>query len=152
MTTSAPFAAVLAEFGIDSPVVTMDDSTHTAAEAAAAIGCELGQIVKSLLFVADGQPLLALVSGSNRVDEALLGANLGVELGKANAKLVKEATGYSIGGVPPFGHATPLRTVVDPQLLTYDTVWAAAGTALSVFELSPQQLVEVTRGEVVSVS
>lgn len=152
MTTPAGFADVLVEVGIDSPVVAMDDSTHTAAEAAAAIGCELGQIVKSLLFVADGDPLLALVSGSNRVDEQLLGERLGVELGKANAKLVKEATGYSIGGVPPFGHATRLRTVIDPQLLTYDTIWAAAGTALSVFELTPEQLVAVTSGEVVSVN
>lgn len=152
MSSPAPFAAVLAEVGIDSPVVTMDDSTHTAAEAAAAIGCELGQIVKSLIFVADDQPLLVLVAGINRVDERLLGDRLGVELGKANAKLVKEATGYSIGGVPPFGHATRLRTIIDPQLLTYETIWAAAGTALSVFELLPQQLVDVTKGEVVSVS
>ncbi|MBX3093489.1 MAG: YbaK/EbsC family protein [Cryobacterium sp.] len=130
----------------------MDDSTHTAAEAASAIGCELGQIVKSLLFVADGEPLLALVAGINRVDEQLLGDRLGVELGKANAKLVKEATGYSIGGVPPFGHATRLRTIIDPQLLSYETIWAAAGTALSVFELTPKQLIDVTEGEVVGVS
>lgn len=152
MTDRDAFADVLAEVGIDSPVVTMDDSTHTAAEAAAAIGCELGQIVKSLLFLADGEPLLALVAGSNRVDEQLLGTRLGVDIGKANAKLVKEATGYSIGGVPPFGHATRLRTIIDPQLLTYETIWAAAGTALSVFELTPAQLVDVTAGEVVSVS
>ena len=152
MTAPSRFVTALTEAGLDSPVVTMDDSTHTAAEAAAAIGCELGQIVKSLIFVADGEPLLALVSGSNRVDERLLGERLGVELGKANAKLVKEASGYSIGGVPPFGHATTLRTIIDPQLLTYDTVWAAAGTALSVFELTPQQLVTVTKGEVITVT
>lgn len=152
MTHPAAFTEILTEVGIDSPVITMDDSTHTAAEAAAAIGCELGQIVKSLLFVADGEPLLALVAGINRVDEQLLGERLGADLGKADAKLVKEATGYSIGGVPPFGHATPLRTIIDPQLLTYETIWAAAGTALSVFELTPEQLVDVTKGEVVGVS
>lgn len=152
MTIPSPFAAVLTAAGITSPVVTMDDSTHTAAEAAAAIGCELGQIVKSLVFVAGGEPLLALVSGSNRVDETLLGERLGAELGKANARLVKEATGYSIGGVPPFGHVNSLRTVIDPQLLTYETIWAAAGTALSVFELTPSQLIAATGGEVVPVS
>ena len=147
-----PFADALTAVGIDSPIVTMDDSTHTAAQAAAAIGCELGQIVKSLIFVSDDAPLLVLVAGTNRVDEALLGRSLGSALGKASAAEVKDATGYSIGAVPPFGHPKPLRTVIDPTLLTYDTVWAAAGTSLSVFELSPQQLLDATGGEVLAVS
>lgn len=147
-----PFADALTAVGIDSPIVTMDDSTHTAAQAAAAIGCELGQIVKSLIFVSDDTPLLVLVAGTNRVDEALLGRSLGSALGKASAAEVKDATGYSIGAVPPFGHPKPLRTVIDPTLLTYDTVWAAAGTSLSVFELSPQQLLDATGGEVLAVS
>ena len=147
-----PFAQALADAGIDSPIVTMDASTHTAQEAADAIGCELGQIVKSLVFLADGEPLLVLVAGTNRVDEKLLGERLGVTLGKASAQAVKDATGYSIGGVPPFGHASRLRSVVDPQLLEYETVWAAAGTGLSVFELTPQQLLEATGAEVVAVN
>lgn len=147
-----PFADALTAVGIDSPIVTMDDSTHTAAQAAAAIGCELGQIVKSLIFVSDDAPLLVLVAGTNRVDEALLGRSLGSALGKASAAEVKDATGYSIGAVPPFGHPKPLRTVIDPTLLTYDTVWAAAGTSLSVFELTPQQLLDATGGEVLAVS
>ncbi|HRQ00566.1 MAG TPA: YbaK/EbsC family protein [Terrimesophilobacter sp.] len=147
-----PFADALAAAGIDSPIVTMDDSTHTAAQAAAAIGCELGQIVKSLVFVADDEPLLVLVAGTNRVDERLLGDNLGAAIGKADAALVKDATGYSIGGVPPFGHIRPLRTVIDPVLLEFETVWAAAGTGLSVFELTPQQLLTATSAEVIPVS
>lgn len=147
-----PFAQVLAEHGIDSPIVTMDASTHTAQQAADAIGCELGQIVKSLIFLADDEPLLVLVAGTNRVDEKLLGENLGVRLGKASAQVVKDATGYSIGGVPPFGHASRIRSVIDPKLLEYETVWAAAGTGLSVFALTPQQLLEATGAEVVAVS
>lgn len=146
-----PFTDALTAAGIDSPIVTMDSSTHTATEAAAAIGCELGQIVKSLIFTADGAPLLVLVSGSNRVDEKRLSDRLGVRLGKADAALVKQATGYSIGGVPPFGHASPLRSIVDPDLLTHSTIWAAAGTALSVFELTPDQLLAATGAEVVAV-
>lgn len=147
-----PFAEILTAAGIDSPIVTMDDSTHTAAQAAAAIGCELGQIVKSLVFVADGEPLLVLVSGANRVDEKVLGSNLGVTLGKANAAFVKDATGYSIGGVPPFGHVAPLRSIIDPALLAFETVWAAAGTGLSVFELTPAQLREATGADIVPVN
>lgn len=147
-----PFTDILTAAGIDSPIVAMHDSTRTAAEAATAIGCELGQIVKSLVFIADGEPLIVLVSGSNRVSEKILGDNLGVALGKADASFVKDATGYSIGGVPPFGHATRLRTVVDPSLLGYSTVWAAAGTGLSVFELTPDQLLAATNADVVAVS
>lgn len=147
-----PFTDILTAAGIDSPIVAMHDSTRTAAEAATAIGCELGQIVKSLVFIADGEPLIVLVSGSNRVSEKILGDNLGVALGKADASFVKDATGYSIGGVPPFGHATRLRTIVDPSLLGYSTVWAAAGTGLSVFELTPDQLLAATNADVVAVS
>ena len=94
-----------------------DESTHTAAEAAAAIGCDVAAIVKSLLFEADGAPLLVLASGPNRVDTAALGARLGATIGKADAAAVKQATGYSIGAVPPLGHLTPLRTVFDETLL-----------------------------------
>lgn len=129
----------------------MPDSTHTAAEAAAAVGVEVGAIVKSLVFVADDdddarEPVLALVCGDNRADLDALAAVLNARIEKADAKTVKEATGYSIGGVPPLGHPAPVRTVIDRDLLRFDTVWSAAGSAYDVFPASPQQLVAWTGG------
>lgn len=129
----------------------MPDSTHTAAEAAAAVGVEVGAIVKSLVFVAVDdddarEPVLALVCGDNRADLDALAAVLGARIEKADAKTVKEATGYSIGGVPPLGHPAPVRTVIDRDLLRFDTVWSAAGSAYDVFPASPQQLVAWTGG------
>ncbi len=129
----------------------MPDSTHTAAEAAAAVGCEVGAIVKSLVFVAvhsddTRESVLALVCGDNRADLDALAAVLGASIEKADAKTVKEATGYSIGGVPPVGHPAPVRTVVDRDLLRFETVWSAAGSAYDVFPASPQQLVEWAGG------
>ncbi|MBI5106304.1 MAG: YbaK/EbsC family protein [Solirubrobacterales bacterium] len=120
--------------------------TRTAQDAAAAIGCAVGQIVKSLVFVRDGRPVLVLCSGANQVDEAALG------LSKADAALVRETTGFAIGGVPPYGHPAPLETLVDEDLLAYDEVWAAAGTPRSVFPLAPAELVERSGGTVVAVS
>jgi prolyl-tRNA editing enzyme YbaK/EbsC (Cys-tRNA(Pro) deacylase) len=130
----------------------MPDSTHTAAEAAAAVGCEVGAIVKSLVFVAvhhddSREPVLALVCGDNRADLDALAAVVGAHIEKADANSVKHATGYSIGGVPPLGHPTPVRTIVDRDLLRFDTVWSAAGSAYDVFPATPQQLVEWTGGE-----
>lgn len=130
--------------GIDWAITEMADSTHTAQQAAEALGTEVAAIVKSLVFLADGEPLLVLVSGPNRVDVAGLGEHLGVTLAKADANTVKAATGYSIGGVPPFGHPTALRTVMDHDLMACDTVWAAAGSATAVFPLSPRKLLEHT--------
>ena len=141
-----------AELGIDIDVRTMDQSTHTAAEAAAAVGCEVRAIVKSLLFLENDGPLLVLVSGPNRVDTARLGGRLGATITMANAKVVKAATGYSIGGVPPFGHPASLRTIIDPDLLDVAEVWAAAGSATAVFGIAPQKLVELTHAEVVAVN
>lgn len=134
----------------------MPDSTHTAAEAAAAVGCEVGAIVKSLVFVAvhsddTREPVLALVCGDNRADLDALAAVLGASIEKADAKTVKEATGYSIGGVPPVGHPAPVRTVVDRDLLRFETVWSAAGSAYDVFPASPQQLVEWAGGELADI-
>lgn len=134
----------------------MPDSTHTAAEAAAAVGCEVGAIVKSLVFVAvhrDGsrEPVLALVCGDNRADLDALAAVLGAGVEKADAATVKQATGYSIGGVPPLGHPAPARTVVDRDLLRFETLWSAAGSAYDVFPASPQQLVEWTGGELADI-
>lgn len=145
------FRAAVAPLGLAPQVREFDESTHTAAEAAAAIGCDVAAIVKSLVFTADGAPLLALVSGPNRVDTAALGERLGASIGKADAALVKSATGYSIGGVPPLGFPAPIRTVMDETLLRLDVVWAAAGTATSVFPIAPSELARLANAEVGSV-
>lgn len=134
----------------------MPDSTHTAAEAAAAVGVEVGAIVKSLVFVAvddddEREPVLALVCGDNRADLDALADVLGTRIEKADARTVKEATGYSIGGVPPLGHPAPVRTVIDRDLLRFETVWSAAGSAYDVFPASPQQLVAWTGGELADI-
>lgn len=145
------FRAAVAPLGLDPQVREFDESTHTAAQAAAAIGCDVVAIVKSLVFTADGAPLLALVSGPNRVDTAALGSRLGSSIGKADAALVKSATGYSIGGVPPLGFPAPIRTVMDETLLRLDVVWAAAGTATSVFPIAPAELARLASAEVAPV-
>lgn len=123
------------------------EGTRTAEDAALAIGCEVGQIVKSLVFLLDGTPVVALVSGSNRLDETLLATALdGHQVERADADAVRAATGYPIGGVPPFGHAMALRTAVDEDLLGYDELWAAAGTPRDVLAIIPIDLVRVTGG------
>ncbi|MHB8588741.1 MAG: YbaK/EbsC family protein [Candidatus Dormibacteraceae bacterium] len=118
--------------------------TRTAADAARAVGCGVGQIVKSLVFVAAGAPVVALVSGANRVDERRLGAVAGEPLVKADAETARSATGYAIGGVPPFGHATEIPVFMDRDLLGYEVVWAAAGRPDSVFEIAPGRLRELS--------
>lgn len=125
--------------------------TRTAADAARALGVEVGQIVKSLVFVADGAPFLALVSGANRADPAKLAALVGAPVARADAAIVRTATGYAIGGVPPLGHPAPLRTLVDRDLLGYTTLYAAAGTPDTVFPIAPDALVRATGGEVADV-
>jgi len=107
--------------------------------------------VKSLVFALDGEPLLILVSGPNRVDTALVGEYVNGVLEKADAQMVKDASGYSIGGVPPFGHSTSLRCLMDEDLLTLETVWAAAGSARAVFPITPQRLVELSFAEILRV-
>ena len=125
------------------------DGTKTAADAAAAIGVELGQIVKSLIFAVDGEVVLAYVSGSNQLDEKKLAlAAGGLKCTRVDADVVRQATGFPIGGVPPFGHATQLRVFVDPDLLQYDEVWAAAGTWNDVFGANPNDIVRVAGGVV----
>jgi prolyl-tRNA editing enzyme YbaK/EbsC (Cys-tRNA(Pro) deacylase) len=138
----------LARLGLEVTVLEMPDSTRTAQEAAAAVGATVGRIVKSLVFLAAGEPVLALVSGSNQLDTALLGALAGEPVERAPAELVREATGFAVGGVPPVGHARPLRTFCDRDLLAFDTVFAAAGTPRCVFEVAPAELVRVTAAEV----
>jgi prolyl-tRNA editing enzyme YbaK/EbsC (Cys-tRNA(Pro) deacylase) len=130
----------------------LPDSTRTAPEAAAAVGCEVGAIVKSLVFRIGDEAVLALVSGSNRADEALLEAGFGAPVERADADFVRAATGYSIGGVPPIGHPRPLRTLVDEDLLRHPVVWGAAGTPRSVFPMEPQELARLTGGEVVKLA
>lgn len=139
------------ELGLDVKIIEFNQTTRTAQEAADAIGCEVGQIVKSLCFAADGQPVMALVSGSNRLDTRKLAAVHGVgrkRVKRATADAVKEATGFTIGGVPPFGHLRPLPIYVDEDLLRYDVVWAAAGTPFAVFAIAPQELVRACGGTV----
>ena len=125
------------------------DGTKTAADAAAAIGVELGPIVKSLIFAVDGEVVLAYVSGSNQLDEKKLAlAAGGLKCARVDADVVRQATGFPIGGVPPFGHSTQLRVFVDPDLLQYDEVWAAAGTWNDVFGATPADIVRVAGGVV----
>ena len=114
--------------------------TRTAVDAARAVGCDVGQIVKSLVFVAAGRPVVALVSGANRLDEKRLAAVAGEPVLKADAETARSATGYSIGGVPPFGHATDVPVFMDRELLGYEVVWAAAGRPDSVFQIAPDRL------------
>jgi Cys-tRNA(Pro) deacylase len=125
------------------------DGTKTAADAAAAIGVDVGQIVKSLVFGVDGDVVVAYVSGRNQLDEAkLASAAGGSRCARVDADTVRAATGFPIGGVPPFGHATPLPVFIDPDLLGYDDVWAAAGTWHDVFRITPADLVRVSDGTV----
>jgi prolyl-tRNA editing enzyme YbaK/EbsC (Cys-tRNA(Pro) deacylase) len=147
----ARFRAAVQPLGLDPEIREFDESTHTAAEAAAAIGCEVAAIVKSLVFEADGEPLLVLASGPNRVDTAALGARLGAVIGKADADAVKNATGYSIGAVPPLGLRNPMRTVFDETLMTPPVVWAAAGSATAVFPIEPALLARLSGAEVLPI-
>jgi prolyl-tRNA editing enzyme YbaK/EbsC (Cys-tRNA(Pro) deacylase) len=124
------------------------EGTRTATDAARAVGCEVGQIVKSLVFVAGGRPVVALVSGANRLDEDRLGALAGTPVSKADPVVARDATGYAIGGVPPFGHATDIPVFMDRDLLGYASVWAAAGRPDSVFEIQPERLRELSKATV----
>lgn len=139
-------AEALARHGLPGKVTVLDQLATTAQMAADALGIEVGRIVKSLVFKGadSGKPYLILVSGSNRVHEKRLGRQLGEALERADADLVRDATGFAIGGVSPFGHPAPLTTVMDEDLLAYPTVWAAAGQARSVFEIMPADLERTT--------
>jgi len=133
--------------GLTIEVTEHPAGARTAADAAAAVGVDEAQIVKSLVFTVDGRIVMALVSGPNRLDEKRLAvAADGAEVGRADADAVRAATGYAIGGVPPFGHRTPLPTYVDRTLLDHDIVWAAAGTPRHVFPITPTDLLRLTGG------
>ena len=142
------FSAWIEEQGHALEVRRFPQGTRTAEDAARAIGCEVGQIVKSLVFTAAGQPVVALVSGANRVDPGKLAAVAGGPVLKADAETARQATGYAIGGVPPFGHASALRVFMDRELEGYDVVWAAAGRPDSVFPIAPARLVELAGARV----
>jgi len=142
--------AAAKERGLDLATKRFPEGTKTAADAAAAIGVSVGQIVKSLVFGVDGEIVMALVSGSNQLDEKKLAlAAGGAKCARVDADAVRDATGYPIGGVPPFGLETQLRIFVDPDLLKFDEVWAAAGTWHDVFPIDPRVLQSVTNGVVV---
>lgn len=144
----------LSALGCTARVCEMPASTGTAADAAAACGCDQGAIVKSLIFrgASSGLGILVLTSGANRVHEARLGRQLGEKLARADADFVRTATGYAIGGVPPLGHATRLRVVMDRDLQDYPEIWAAAGTPSTVFPTTPQELARLTGAEVLQVT
>ena len=137
------------EYGVT--VRSFPQGTRTAPDAARAVGCEVGQIVKSLVFTAAGRPVVALVSGANRVDEQRLAASAGGPVTKADAETARSATGYSIGGVPPFGHATDIPVYMDRDLLGYGVVWAAAGRPDSVFAIDPARLRELSKAVVIDI-
>lgn len=140
--------AALRAAGVDADVTEFAQSTRTAEEAAAAVGATVGQIVKSLVFLAGETPVLALVSGANRAGTERLAALAGATIRRADADAVRAATGYSIGGVPPIGHATPLRTFLDADLMRYEVVWAAAGTPNAVFPITPAELQHISGAQV----
>ncbi|MCW5749297.1 MAG: YbaK/EbsC family protein [Alphaproteobacteria bacterium] len=154
MTTLAPSAQKVEDWltarGLAGRVTEMPGTTRTSAEAAAAIGCAVAQIAKSLLFRGrdSGRPVMVIASGVNRVDEAKVAALLGERIARPDADYVRTVTGYAIGGVPPVGHEPPIITLIDADLLNLDPIWAAAGTPFAVFRLSAAELVSLTAGEV----
>jgi len=143
----------LIENGVSSQVVEMPQSTRTADDAARAAGCQVGQIVKSLIFKGKNtqQPILVATSGANRVNEKKIANLISEPLAKADAEFVREKTGFAIGGVPPVGHVQQIRIFIDEDLLHYKEIWAAAGTPKAIFKLTPQELQKITGGQVVSV-
>src|SRR5260370_34448330 len=145
---SAPdrLRAALSAAGVAARIEEFPSSARPAQDAATAVGSSVGQIVKSLVFLAGDAPVLALVSGANQLDTARLAGLTGAAIEKADADAVREATGYSIGGVPPTGFPEPIPTYIDRDLLQYDVVWAAAGTPRHVFRITPAELTRITAG------
>jgi prolyl-tRNA editing enzyme YbaK/EbsC (Cys-tRNA(Pro) deacylase) len=144
---------LLNSLGYDYTVIEHAESTRTAQEAADRAGCELGQIVKSLIFrgKTSGKPILVLTSGSNRVDEKRISGYAGETISRADADFVRTVTGFAIGGVPPIGHAEKMETYLDEDFLSYQTIWAAAGTPNAIFELKTDDLQKMTDGKIAQV-
>lgn len=141
----------LEQYHLFLQVVELDASTRTSQEAADAVGCEIGQICKSLVFRSGDIPLLFLVSGKNQLNVAKVSSNLGLPLEKADAAFTKEKTGFAIGGIPPVAHISPIQTYIDRTLLEYPEIWAAAGTPHAVFKLESHLLLTLTGGTVIDV-
>jgi len=144
---------VLQARGLNCEVLQMQKTTRTAKDAAQAVGCEVGQIVKSLIFKSkrSRKPILVVASGVNRVNEKVIGQQLSEPVKMASPEFVREMTGFAIGGVPPVGHQHPLTIFIDEDLLQYEEIWAAAGTPHAVFRLTPDELKRITNGTVISV-
>jgi prolyl-tRNA editing enzyme YbaK/EbsC (Cys-tRNA(Pro) deacylase) len=144
---------VLESLGVSNRVMEMTETTRSAQDAARAVGCEVGQIAKSLVFkgASSHKGILVVASGANRVNEKTLSRQLGEPALKADADFVRQATGFAIGGVPPVGHPQPLTVFIDEDLFQYADIWAAAGTPQAVFKLTPQELQKITGGRVVCV-
>lgn len=143
----------LAKKNLPFTVIELSDSTRTANDAAATIGCEVAQIVKSLVFRAQetAKPILVLASGINRVNEKTIAKEVGEKILKADADFIRDITGFAIGGIPPVGHKQVLETYIDEDLLKFSDLWAAAGTPNAVFKLHSKHLIELTHGKVISI-
>lgn len=145
----------LTQKNIESKVLELPSSTRTAIDAATTIGCEVSQIVKSLIFKtqATGKPVLILASGPNRVDEKIIESHLGEKITKADADYTREITGFAIGGIPPIGHKQAIEHIfIDQDLVKLDTLWAAAGTPNAVFSIGSQDLISLTNGKVIAIN
>jgi prolyl-tRNA editing enzyme YbaK/EbsC (Cys-tRNA(Pro) deacylase) len=151
--TALRTAQLLREAGVDTRVVEFEQTTRTSAEAAAAIGCSVAEIAKSIVFrgKTSGGAVVVVASGDNRVSEAKVAALLGEPLARADADFVRASTGYAIGGVAPIGHSQPVKLLLDRDLQRFETVWAAAGTPFAVFPVTPDQLRRLTGSDWVDV-
>jgi prolyl-tRNA editing enzyme YbaK/EbsC (Cys-tRNA(Pro) deacylase) len=145
--------SALNEHNLELRVVELPGSTRTSQEAADTIGCEVSQIAKSIIFRGkeSGTPILVIASGENRVSERKLKSIVGEKVEKPDAEFVLEETGYAIGGIPPVGHKNDIVTYIDEDLMDHKVIWAAAGTPNAVFSLTPQELLEITNGEIIDV-
>lgn len=153
-TSAQKVQRALQTFGLRLQVQELSQTTRSAAEAAQAIGCQVGQIAKSLIFKTrtSSQPVLVIASGANRVNEKILARDLGEKIERADADFVRRTTGFVIGGVPPVGHTQPIKTYLDEDLWQYETIWAAAGTPFAVFQLTPANLQQITGGKVMNIT
>lgn len=143
----------LNKHGLELKVITMNTSTRTCVEAANTIGCEVGQIAKSMVFrgKSTGMPVLIVASGNNRINEKKMKEHLGESVSRPDAAFVQTVTGFAIGGIPPIGHDNKLTCFIDEDLFEYQEIWAAAGTPFDVFRLTPDQLAAITEGKIISV-
>jgi len=146
--------AALQSLGYHHQIIEHEETTRTAEEAAATIGCEVGQIVKSLIFKTKqtSKAILVIASGSNQVDEKIIRREIGEKIGRADAEFVREQTGFAIGGVPPVGLIQNLLTFIDEDLLEYNEIWAAAGSPNAVFKMTPNELMEMSDGKVMKLA